>query len=180
MLSIWLSVPGPPVSFFFLMIRRPPRSTLFPYTTLFRSRGRARSLHRNGGRPPPPRFPSLRRPAENRRRPGGRGRTDRRSSDPVDGGRAALVERYDLVMHGRLGLHARGPGRHARDGHARDFRTLLEQALDDIHRHVPFHDVALHQGGVAGGEAAGPPAVRRHARPGNGGGDRGPETGGFE
>src|SRR2546427_8406818 len=24
--------------FFFLMIRRPPRSTLFPYTTLFRSR----------------------------------------------------------------------------------------------------------------------------------------------
>src|SRR5690242_21395780 len=26
-------------SFFFLMIRRPPRSTLFPYTTLFRSLG---------------------------------------------------------------------------------------------------------------------------------------------
>src|SRR5438876_6839302 len=26
--------------FFFLMIRLPPRSTLFPYTTLFRSRGR--------------------------------------------------------------------------------------------------------------------------------------------
>ena len=25
--------------FFFLMIRRPPRSTLFPYTTLFRSVG---------------------------------------------------------------------------------------------------------------------------------------------
>src|SRR5258708_27965060 len=25
------------VHFFFLMIRRPPRSTLFPYTTLFRS-----------------------------------------------------------------------------------------------------------------------------------------------
>src|SRR2546430_12438152 len=33
------------VCFFFLMIRRPPRSTLFPYTTLFRSHhatGRAR------------------------------------------------------------------------------------------------------------------------------------------
>src|SRR4029078_13745933 len=29
------------VLFFFLMIRRPPRSTLFPYTTLFRS-GRRR------------------------------------------------------------------------------------------------------------------------------------------
>src|SRR5688572_31896754 len=26
-----------PTLFFFLMIRRPPRSTLFPYTTLFRS-----------------------------------------------------------------------------------------------------------------------------------------------
>src|SRR3712207_8623472 len=27
-----------PLFFFFLMIRRPPRSTLFPYTTLFRSK----------------------------------------------------------------------------------------------------------------------------------------------
>src|SRR2546427_4264110 len=27
----------PNIRFFFLMIRRPPRSTLFPYTTLFRS-----------------------------------------------------------------------------------------------------------------------------------------------
>src|SRR5258708_3453200 len=33
--GIWLNVA---VYFFFLMIRRPPRSTLFPYTTLFRSR----------------------------------------------------------------------------------------------------------------------------------------------
>src|SRR2546428_6099938 len=37
------SIPDAPLessygSFFFLMIRRPPRSTLFPYTTLFRSR----------------------------------------------------------------------------------------------------------------------------------------------
>src|SRR5580704_18300120 len=40
--------------FFFLMIRRPPRSTLFPYTTLFRSRprhpGRAAPGHEHGGR----------------------------------------------------------------------------------------------------------------------------------
>src|SRR2546421_12866238 len=28
---------GDSILFFFLMIRRPPRSTLFPYTTLFRS-----------------------------------------------------------------------------------------------------------------------------------------------
>src|SRR5438132_1849614 len=39
------------LSFFFLLIRRPPRSTLFPYTTLFRSRrGSAR-----GRRPMAPR-----------------------------------------------------------------------------------------------------------------------------
>src|SRR2546430_3652577 len=30
-------IPSLFVFFFFLMIRRPPRSTLFPYTTLFRS-----------------------------------------------------------------------------------------------------------------------------------------------
>src|SRR5690554_7136600 len=30
--------------FFFLMIRRPPRSTLFPYTTLFRSRTARHSI----------------------------------------------------------------------------------------------------------------------------------------
>src|SRR2546426_4772565 len=43
--------------FFFLMIRRPPRSTLFPYTTLFRSHGRPdrprgwRGLRSDEGRP---------------------------------------------------------------------------------------------------------------------------------
>src|SRR2546430_6547059 len=31
--------------FFFLMIRRPPRSTLFPYTTLFRSKNRVSPTH---------------------------------------------------------------------------------------------------------------------------------------
>src|SRR5207249_12334303 len=36
----WLGKSGGywPWRFFFLMLRRPPRSTLFPYTTLFRSR----------------------------------------------------------------------------------------------------------------------------------------------
>src|SRR5579859_2682850 len=33
---------------FFLMIRRPPRSTLFPYTTLFRSPWPVRSFRRSG------------------------------------------------------------------------------------------------------------------------------------
>src|SRR5690348_18513389 len=51
--------------FFFLMIRRPPRSTLFPYTTLFRSHGAHRRV----------RAQTLRR----RRREGGR-RLDRKST----------------------------------------------------------------------------------------------------
>src|SRR5689334_23541570 len=43
-----------PISIFFLMIRRPPRSTLFPYTTLFRSdlgddRGHARLVPADAG-----------------------------------------------------------------------------------------------------------------------------------
>src|SRR3712207_8263092 len=38
--------------FFFLMIRRPPRSTLFPYTTLFRSvrEARRRAVEHGRGR----------------------------------------------------------------------------------------------------------------------------------
>src|SRR5690348_18467485 len=36
--------------FFFLLIRRPPRSTLFPYTTLFRSRGGGGRRGRGGCR----------------------------------------------------------------------------------------------------------------------------------
>src|SRR3989442_15764722 len=35
--SFFPAIPPLNVFFFFLMIRRPPRSTLFPYTTLFRS-----------------------------------------------------------------------------------------------------------------------------------------------
>src|SRR3712207_7719710 len=37
-------------TFFFLMIRRPPRSTLFPYTTLFRSGVRPRAVRRRARR----------------------------------------------------------------------------------------------------------------------------------
>src|SRR2546426_10851378 len=48
-LFILSSLPLPSSSFFFLMIRRPPRSTLFPYTTLFRSR---RLALRHGLQPP--------------------------------------------------------------------------------------------------------------------------------
>src|SRR5204863_9441606 len=48
------TVPSPIFSFFFLMIRRPPSSTLFPYTTLFRSGHVAHEVERRlevlGGR----------------------------------------------------------------------------------------------------------------------------------
>src|ERR1017187_10592388 len=37
--------------FFFLMIRRPPRSTLFPYTTLFRSQPGENLPRENGSMP---------------------------------------------------------------------------------------------------------------------------------
>src|SRR5687767_15568668 len=68
-------------SLFFLMIRRPPRSTLFPYTTLFRSqrsaartarRWRGRSRRRSRPEPPPAR-PARRPPAPTRSASEGRG-----------------------------------------------------------------------------------------------------------
>src|SRR6478672_13001286 len=43
------------IFFFFLMIRRPPRSTLFPYTTLFRSRHRVHAHVAARARLPPAR-----------------------------------------------------------------------------------------------------------------------------
>src|SRR6267143_5039540 len=52
-------------SFFFLMIRRPPRSTLFPYTTLFRS----------------PRRPHRRAPRRSRSRAWRRARSEEHTSE---------------------------------------------------------------------------------------------------
>src|SRR3712207_8290596 len=84
--------------FFFLMIRRPPRSTLFPYTTLFRSRpsrsGEAdlsRSWRR-GSRAPP-------RPDGSRscaRTPGTAGSIDRKSTRLNSSQRQYLVCRLLL------------------------------------------------------------------------------------
>src|SRR5215212_11510671 len=45
------------IFFFFLMIRRPPRSALFPYTTLFRSRSGGAAGRRARGRRRGPRAP---------------------------------------------------------------------------------------------------------------------------
>src|SRR3712207_9052347 len=44
--------------FFFLMIRRPPRSTLFPYTTLFRSDRQRQEERQHGVGPGRPRVPA--------------------------------------------------------------------------------------------------------------------------
>src|SRR5687767_15329602 len=66
------------------MIRRPPRSTLFPYTTLFRSRPRARRA-RESGHAPPER---------------GGGRVARRPAGPVPGqadGGAVSLEPDDFL-----------------------------------------------------------------------------------
>src|SRR5690349_24131019 len=64
------------LSFFFSMIRRPPRSTLFPYTTLFRSRRKPRPRELRSQRPPPRRRRHRRR--RSRPRPGRR--PDRKST----------------------------------------------------------------------------------------------------
>src|SRR5256885_10402268 len=76
---------------FFLMIRRPPRSTLFPYTTLFRSLwplerryGGATREHRTGpARPHPARVGGARIPAHAGRAGGDRKSTRLNSSHLV-------------------------------------------------------------------------------------------------
>src|SRR6478735_11031095 len=64
------------IFFFFLMIRRPPRSTLFPYTTLFRSRRPARDRRVQPGLPAGGRGHRRARPGGG----GGLGRRDRKST----------------------------------------------------------------------------------------------------
>src|SRR3712207_7664878 len=77
------------VFFFFLMIRRPPRSTLFPYTTLFRSPvivGVARDDQGRSGRAADRRVPGVPQPAADQarargRHPGPRDPRQRRSEE---------------------------------------------------------------------------------------------------
>src|SRR5438876_1238615 len=116
---------------FFLMIRRPPRSTLFPYTTLFRSRGitpsrrRFRGLQKAGvaasagmerrkGRAGITERDSLYGPAEFP----ATARQRRAGSGPFAGAAAAL-DRQRGSGDGRLRLHRALPG----DQRTLDFHT---------------------------------------------------------
>src|SRR5712664_2689415 len=90
--------------FFFLMIRRPPRSTLFPYTTLFRSRGAAGGGGAGGGG----------------RRRGRRGRARRRAGARAPRARASRRPATPRPR-ARVRLCAR-PHRRPRAGPPRDHR----------------------------------------------------------
>src|SRR3712207_8943116 len=82
--------------FFFLMIRRPPRSTLFPYTTLFRSDKRGQAAgHRAARRGV---LPPRRLVRDDARRPPRRvcARRDRKSTRPELQSRQYLVCRLLL------------------------------------------------------------------------------------
>src|SRR2546422_6879082 len=69
---------------FFLMIRRPPRSTLFPYTTLFRSPVHLRALQQDGRMYPAGRDADRHLVATRKAYPGGRiptGRSEEHTSE---------------------------------------------------------------------------------------------------
>src|SRR6266404_7659765 len=126
---------------FFLMIRRPPRSTLFPYTTLFRSgphRGQdlgqlgvgarvergSRRAHQGGGDPPPAPQDLL---ADADRGAGGRSRL----ALVADEGQPPVEERARLVAAPGHEMLADRPQRfrvgEAGHGPVRAARELLEE-----------------------------------------------------
>src|SRR3712207_7497411 len=89
--------------FFFLMIRRPPRSTLFPYTTLFRSHGGAAASghgRRGGG----DRDPTGGRPGPGPRAAAGAGR---RRGDPPGGHDLPRSEEHTSELQSRQYLVCR-------------------------------------------------------------------------
>src|SRR5256886_14971485 len=95
--SLFLLIPAHKVYslFFFLMIRRPPRSTLFPYTTLFRSASRGSPPGATQSRSNPPQRP----------RPGARGARPARRAPPT------LPGRQGRAAAGRRAPSRRGSAR---------------------------------------------------------------------
>src|SRR2546430_16728662 len=88
-------------SFFFLMIRRPPRSTLFPYTTLFRSDGARPGKDVGQLFPLPELDPHRPVPAE----PSGAGEDE--VTDPRQAGKGARIGSHDRAEADHLGQAAR-------------------------------------------------------------------------
>src|SRR2546428_5289134 len=78
--------------FFFLMIRRPPRSTLFPYTTLFRSIQHLRDLVDTPGD-----YARNRRPVSHHPRAGAHGRHNQQGGARSEEHTSELQSRSDLV-----------------------------------------------------------------------------------
>src|SRR2546422_1358793 len=89
--------------FFFLMIRRPPRSTLFPYTTLFRSADRTRGV----GSPRPGRRPRGGWRREDRRQRRGAVCAAARHDCARQSGRRQRSEEHTSELQSRLHLVCR-------------------------------------------------------------------------
>src|SRR5436309_8879286 len=100
------------LSVFFLLMRRPPRSTLFPYTTLFRSRG----SFRGGSGSPPHRAGSPARP----------GRTARPDAPPRS--RPARSEEHTSELQSRENLVCRLLLEKKNQGSSRDRAALFAGA----------------------------------------------------
>src|SRR3989441_5301507 len=120
------------MSFFFLMIRRPPRSTLFPYTTLFRSRQPGATARREPREPAePPEQPARAR----------RGHPHRAAGHAVQ--QARLAARADPVHRGsgrRRQLPRRDElprGRTARRGCVRNAERDLGAGAEEARRGGP-------------------------------------------
>src|SRR2546430_4432567 len=122
--------------FFFLMIRRPPRSTLFPYTTLFRSMAQEK---KGAGKPnlPAPSAPIARCLLELH--------PHARVPEPAVDSKRTAAARIDLAVCQAVG---QGENRVARSG-----RDLVRIGIEQI-ACTERQRVALHEG-VAGSEIGG-------------------------
>src|SRR5215213_9890342 len=114
---------------FFLMIRRPPRSTLFPYTTLFRSardgvEARRNPKGREGEPERGPRRQRLQRPAARPRRP-----PEGRRRAHEGGVRRPVGARRDRPLDGQGGEGEGARDRPARRAAARARRGVRGAAL---------------------------------------------------
>src|SRR5256885_11169113 len=114
--------------FFFLMIRRPPRSTLFPYTTLFRSGERASSRDVRGG-------PAVETPhefeAQFRRLPCGIGEDEvREEPRRVPGNLGHESVHAEQGLEDPMGLLAAHPLIHESEG----AELLMEEAVERVTR----------------------------------------------